>query len=71
MDCAAAEKLAAKAKAKRKSFFIVLLYLNICIIYVNLTQIYKELEKGQNKKPFFSFFKIVGRMVTGEKGHVR
>ena len=39
----------------------------MCIIYVNLTQIYKELEKGQNKKPFFSFFKIVGRMVTGKK----
>ena len=33
----------------------------MCIIYVNLTQIYKELEKGQNKKPFFSFFKIAGR----------
>ena len=25
---------------------------------VNLLQIYEELEKGQNKKPFFSFFKI-------------
>lgn len=33
----------------------------MCVINVNQTQNYELLEKGQNKKPFFSFFKIVGR----------
>lgn len=39
----------------------------MCVINVNQTQNYELLEKGQNKKPFFSFFKIAGRTGWAEK----